>query len=113
MAIALRRGVCVPSSRAIVLRRATAARNFHPGESTMILSAAQKTSLFAAILATSTLLVAARGHAANATWNGGSTTDGNWTNGSNWVGGVAPGDTSGGLTSADVATFNAAIAHTW
>src|SRR5262249_16005897 len=83
------------------------------GESTMILSAASKTSLIAAILAISKLLVAARSHPPSATSNDGSATDGNWTDGSNWVGGAAPGDTSGGTTSADVATFNAAIAHTW
>jgi len=78
----------------------------------MILSAA-KASLFAAIVVISIVLVAAPSQAANATWNGGSTTDGNWTNGLNWVGGAAPGDTSGSTTNLDVATFNAAIAHGW
>ena len=79
----------------------------------MILSAVSKASLIAGILAISALLVPARSHAASATWNGGSATDGNWTDGSNWVGGAAPGDTSGGTISPDVATFNIAIAHTW
>ena len=51
-------------------------------------------------------------HAANQTWNGGSATDGNWATSTNWLGGAAPGSTSI-TTSTDIATFNAAIAHTW
>ena len=38
--------------------------------------------------------------------------DGNWSTVGNWSGGAAPGSTSL-TTSADVATFNAAIANTW
>ena len=51
--------------------------------------------------------------AANQTWDGGSTVNGNWSTILNWNGDVAaPGATSG-TTNADVATFNAAIANTW
>jgi fibronectin-binding autotransporter adhesin len=50
--------------------------------------------------------------AANETWNGGSLTDGNWSDTANWVGGAAPGSVSG-TNSTDIATFNSAIANTW
>ncbi len=50
--------------------------------------------------------------AANQTWDGGSTLDGNWSTITNWAGDTAaPG--SAGDFSTDVATFNAAIANGW
>ena len=58
------------------------------------------------------LAMVGNANAASQTWNGGSATDGNWSDISNWAGGAAPGATSG-TTSADVATFNTAIAHGW
>ena len=48
--------------------------------------------------------------AASGTWNGGSTANGNWSTTANWT--AVPGSTSS-TTSADTATFNAAIANTW
>jgi len=50
--------------------------------------------------------------ASNQTWNGGSLTDGNWSDTSNWAGGAAPGSPSG-TTSTDIAIFNTAIVNTW
>jgi len=49
--------------------------------------------------------------AANQTWTGG-VTNANWSTTNNWVGGAAPGATSG-TTNTDIATFNTAIANTW
>jgi fibronectin-binding autotransporter adhesin len=44
-------------------------------------------------------------------WSGGSTSNGNWSNGDNW-GGAAPGDTTD-TTSTDIAVFDMPIANTW
>jgi autotransporter-associated beta strand protein len=41
-------------------------------------------------------------------WNGGDTSNGHWSDGDNWVGGTAPGSTSG-VVSTDIATFYAAL----
>ena len=52
--------------------------------------------------------------AADLLWDGGSVTNGNWSTVANWNGDTAvPGVTDGGTTNTDVATFNAALAHTW
>jgi fibronectin-binding autotransporter adhesin len=50
--------------------------------------------------------------AANAEWDGGSTTDGQWNDVANWVGGAPPGATTG-TTNTDIATFDLAIANNW
>jgi len=52
-------------------------------------------------------------HAANQTWDGGSSTDGFFSDLANWIGNVAPGATGGSTTSTDVAIFNAPIVNTW
>jgi fibronectin-binding autotransporter adhesin len=48
--------------------------------------------------------------AANVTWSGGGGADNDWSDGSNWVGGTAPGSTSV-TTSTDVATFDTVTAN--
>jgi autotransporter-associated beta strand protein len=45
-------------------------------------------------------------------WTGGSTTNGDWSNGDNWSNGTPPGDTDD-TTSTDDAVFDAPIANTW
>ena len=50
--------------------------------------------------------------AASQVWNGNSTVDGNWTTTTNWVNNAYPGGL-GATNSGSIATFNAAIAHTW
>jgi fibronectin-binding autotransporter adhesin len=57
------------------------------------------------------ILCEQQSNAASQNWTGGSAVDGNWGTALNWNGAV-PGSTSV-LNSADVATFNAAIANTW
>ena len=62
------------------------------------------------IAAISLTLSAPSAFAANSTWDG-SEADANWSTALNWSAG-APGATTG-TTSADIATFNTAIANTW
>jgi len=50
--------------------------------------------------------------AASETWSGSSSTDGNWSDTANWVGGAAPGSTTV-TTNTDIATFNTAITNNW
>src|ERR1700722_17890522 len=50
--------------------------------------------------------------AANQTWSGGSSANGNWSTATNWAGNLAPGSTAS-TTNTDVATFNAAIVNGW
>jgi len=45
-------------------------------------------------------------------WSGGSATDGNWSDGSDWTGGTPPGSTSS-TTNTDIAWWNGPIANTW
>lgn len=69
-------------------------------------------NLFLGVSAVFTVaLTAPSAFAASQNWDGGSVTNGNWSNVDNWNGAI-PGATSG-TTSTDIATFNAAIANTW
>src|SRR5262249_37060479 len=78
--------ICAHSSNTIVnARRSAAARNFHLGETPMIVSAARRISL--SILAISLMVSAAViAHGADGTWT--STASGNWSTSSNWSGGI-------------------------
>ncbi|HZZ26556.1 MAG TPA: autotransporter-associated beta strand repeat-containing protein [Pirellulales bacterium] len=76
--------------------------------------AAWKLPLLTALTAVSALLFATLLQAADQAWTGGSTTDGNWSDNANWLGGAPPGDTSGGTSNTDIATFNALVgANLW
>lgn len=58
------------------------------------------------------LLAGYSAHAADAIWTGNSALNGNWGTGANWLGGIAPGATSG-LNSQDMAWFINPIANGW
>ena len=51
--------------------------------------------------------------AASQSWDGGSTTNGNWNNAQNWVGDNPPPGATSGSTNTDNATFDAVIANGW
>ena len=60
-----------------------------------------------------TFIAQGTARAADGSWDGGSTANGNWATAQNWIGDpTAPGATTG-TTNPDIATFNAAIANSW
>ena len=67
--------------------------------------------LAAILFAAALVCCAVSARAASQNWTGGSAVNGNWSTTGNWSG-AAPGSTSV-TNNTDVATFNAAIAHTW
>ena len=68
--------------------------------------------IVALLLAVAAILAPQSVRAASQVWNGGSGTDGNWSDASNWDRRRLPGSTSA-TNNGDTATFNAAIANTW
>ncbi len=79
-----------------------------------LLAVLRRTSRSRGILATSiiALLSDSSAHAANQTWDGGSTS-GMWPDVANWVGNTAAPGANTGTTNTDVALFNTSIANTW